>query len=77
MVTLTVEKVKKEALQLSASARAYLAETLLESLDGGEDFEVNDAWLAEAKQRGREIDSGRGRTISGVEALRVLRRPRK
>ena len=77
MATVTVENVKKQALRLSASARAYLAETLLESLDEGEDFQIDEAWLAEAKRRGREIDSGRGRTVSGEEALRVLRRVRK
>ena len=77
MPTLSVEIVREQALKLSTSARAYLAETLLASLDESEDFAVSDAWLAEAKRRGREIDAGRARTIPGAKALRALRRPRK
>lgn len=77
MSTLTVENVRDQALKLSTSARAYLAEALLASLEESEDFAVSDAWLAEAKRRGREIDAGRGRTIPGAKALRALRRTRK
>ena len=72
----TVDKLKVQALKLPQSARAYLAEVLLESLDPEDDFEVSPEWLAEARRRGREIDSGRGKTVSGPEALKLLRRGR-
>jgi len=75
-MTATVDKLKDQALKLPQSARAYLAEALLESLDTGDDFEVSPEWLAEARRRGREIDSGRGKTVSGPEALKLLRRGR-
>lgn len=75
-MTATIEKLKDTALKLPQSARAYLAEALLESLEPGDDFEVSPDWLAEARRRGREIDSGRGRTIPGSEALKQLRRGR-
>ncbi len=75
-MTATIEKIKSRALKLPQSARAYLAEALLESLAPDDDFDVSPEWLAEARRRGREIDSGRGKTVPGPEALKLLRRGR-
>lgn len=73
-MTTTVDKLKDQALKLPQAARAYLADALLESLELDDDFQVGPEWLAEARRRGREIDSGRGKTIPGSEALKQLRR---
>jgi putative addiction module component (TIGR02574 family) len=47
-----------EALALPSHARAYLAETLLESLDHDEDFAISAAWLSEIKHRTEQLDEG-------------------
>jgi len=75
-MTATIEKIKSQALKLPQSGRAYLAEALLESLAPDDDFDVSPEWLAEARRRGREIDSGRGKNVPGPEALKLLRRGR-
>lgn len=54
----SLEQVTAEVLSLPHESHAFLAERLLESLHETEDFPVNPAWLAEAKRRSREIDSG-------------------
>ena len=51
-----VEEVAKKALKLPSSARASLAEILLESLDHEEDFLISDEWMAEIQRRCREIE---------------------
>lgn len=73
MSTETIEKMANQALKLPKPARAYLAERLLESLDEDHDFAVSAEWLAEARRRGRELDSGRGKAIPGPTALKRLR----
>jgi len=73
MSTATLEKMAGEALKLPKQARAYLAERLLESLDDEHDFSVSPEWLAEARRRGRELDSGRGEAVAGAAAVERLR----
>jgi putative addiction module component (TIGR02574 family) len=73
MSTVTLEKMAGNVLKLPKQARAYLAERLLESLDDENDFQVSREWLAEARRRGRELDSGRGEAIPGPVALKRLR----
>jgi putative addiction module component (TIGR02574 family) len=73
MSTATLEKMAGSVLKLPKQARAYLAERLLESLDDENDFLVSREWLAEARRRGRELDSGRGEAIPGPIALKRLR----
>jgi hypothetical protein len=46
-------------MQLEPTARAFVAETLLESLDLDQDFVVSQEWLEEIRRRCAEIDSGR------------------
>ena len=38
------KKILEEAMHLEPSTRAFIAETLLESLDFEEDFEISQAW---------------------------------
>ncbi len=73
MSTVMIEKMADQALKLPKQARAYLAERLLESLDDDNDFAVSAEWLAEARRRGRELDSGRGKAVPGPAALKRLR----
>ena len=67
------QRIIEDAMQLDPSARALIAETLLESLDVGPDFEVSQAWLAEIRRRCEEIESGAVTLIPGDKALGELR----
>jgi putative addiction module component (TIGR02574 family) len=67
-----IEDVAEKALKLSATARAYLAEVLLESLDHEEDFLISDEWMNEIHHRCREIDNGKVQLISAEDALARL-----
>ena len=51
-----VEKIVEDALTLSAHARAYIAEQLIESLDLISEAELSEAWRTEIQKRCREID---------------------
>jgi hypothetical protein len=69
-----VEEIAEKALMLSPSARAHLAEILLESLDYEEDFAVSPEWIAEIRRRCSEIDRGEVELLSGEEALAALQK---
>jgi hypothetical protein len=69
----TAQKIIDDALQLDEGARALVAETLLESLDLGADFEVSEAWRTEVQRRCAEIDGGAVTLIPGDHALTGLR----
>jgi putative addiction module component (TIGR02574 family) len=45
------EKIKKQALELSQTERAELAHMLIESLQPQKEFESEDAWSKELKER--------------------------
>ncbi len=68
-----VQTITEKALNLSPSARAYIAETLLESIDFEEDFPISHEWLTEIQKRCREIDNGDVELISGEMAMERLR----
>lgn len=53
-----VKKILGEALDLPSTARAFLAEKLIESLDADPAAELSSAWKEEVRQRCREIDDG-------------------
>jgi putative addiction module component (TIGR02574 family) len=72
-MTTDIQKIIEEALQLDSSARAFLVETLLESLEVGTDFEISAEWRAEIRRRCAEIDSGAVTLIPGDQALAQLR----
>ena len=69
----TLEKVRSEALDLSASERAELAYDLMTSLDGPADQDVEKAWDAEILRRLAEIDSGTASLIDREELRRRMR----
>ncbi len=70
-MSLTIESLEAEALQLSAAERARLIERLIASLDA--DPEVEEAWAAEVERRHAEIESKTVALLPGAETLAKLR----
>jgi putative addiction module component (TIGR02574 family) len=70
-VTTRLEVLEAEALKLTDSERAALAQRLLASLD--ENAEVEEAWAAEVKQRIAAVERGEVQDIPIAEALVTLR----
>ena len=70
----TLAELKKRAAQLSEKERAELALSLIASLDGPADPEVEEAWRLEIERRMAEIDRGEVRLIPGDEVFARLRR---
>jgi len=68
-----IRKLLDEALKLDASARALVAETLLESLDLDDKVELSDAWRDEIRRRCDEIDSAAVTPIDGGAVMAQLR----
>lgn len=62
----------KRALGLPAEARAALANSLLESLDGPIDASAEEEWNQEVARRLEELDSGAVRAIPWTEARRRI-----
>ena len=71
---LTIDQIATEAMQLPVSARAELAEKLVESLDFSEDSDVQRVWATEAIRRRDDVRSGRVQTIPGEQVLAEVRR---
>ena len=67
------DKVEQEALSLPPEERARLAQKLLLSLDSQQAQSAEDAWLTEAVNRARDIDSG---TVTPIDADEVRKRAR-
>jgi putative addiction module component (TIGR02574 family) len=67
-------ELQKKALALSATERAKLAGSLIDSLDDVEDESVEKAWDAEIARRIEDLDSGRVKPMSHDEFLRRIRR---
>ena len=74
---MTIDELKREALQLDPSTRASLARDLLESLDDLSEAEIEQLWLAEAERRHHQIISGAVETVSMEEALSKARAARR
>ena len=69
----TLEKVRSEALRLSAAERAELAHSLVESLDGPVDQDAESAWDAEVARRLAEVDAGTAELIDREDMRRRMR----
>ncbi|MBA4370395.1 MAG: addiction module antitoxin RelB [Coriobacteriaceae bacterium] len=74
---MTIDELKREALQLDASKRASLARDLLVSLDDLSEAEVERLWLEEAVRRDEEMASGKVQPIPMDEVFAELRATRK
>ena len=73
---MTIDELRREALQLDASTRASLARDLLGSLDSLSEAEVERLWLEEAVRRDEEMVSGKVRSIPMDEVFAELRAAR-
>jgi hypothetical protein len=74
---MTIDELKRKALQLDPSTRAGLARDLLVSLDDLSEAEVERLWLEEAVRRDEEMASGKVRPIPMDEVFAELRSARK
>ena len=68
------KKILEEAMHLEPSTRALIAETLLESLDFEEDFEISPAWQDEIQRRCEQIDRGEVEQIDSDTVMAELRK---
>lgn len=68
------KKILEEAMQLEPGTRAMIAETLLESLDFEEDFEISQAWRDEIQRRCDQIDRGEVELIDSDTVMAELRK---
>jgi len=73
---MTVDELRRAALQLDHAARAKLGHDLLESLDDLSEGENEQLWLQEAVRRHDAIAAGEVETIPGDEVLAQVRAAR-
>ena len=72
MMQAEIDDIVEKALRLPSTARASLAELLLESLDHEEDIPVSEEWKVEIQRRCQEIDNGSVKLVSVEDAFRQL-----
>jgi len=70
----TLAELKQKASELSEAERADLALSLIETLDGPADPDVEEAWRVEIERRIGQIDRGEVQLIPGDEVFAKLRR---
>lgn len=70
----TLTELKEKAAKLSGAERAELALSLIESLDGSADADVEEAWQREIERRVGEIERGKVKLIPADEVLAEARR---
>jgi putative addiction module component (TIGR02574 family) len=71
-MTQEVADLLKKALALPAEARAALAGSLLESIDGTVDASAEEEWNQEIAKRIEELDSGKVKPVPWDEARRQI-----
>ena len=70
---LSFEGILRVVLKLPERERAMLVDHLLQSLDGLNQKEIDEAWAKEIERRIREVDEGKVELIPGEEVLAELR----
>ena len=73
-MSMTLDQLAAEALNLPVEQRALLADRLVESLDSAEANRLDQLWASEIKRRCDEVRQGLVQTIPGPEALAQVRR---
>ena len=73
-MSLNAKRILEEAMQLEQSSRAMIAETLLESLDFEEGFEISQAWRDEIQRRCEQIDRGEVDLVDSATVMADLRK---
>lgn len=69
-----LSELKKKASELTEQERAELALSLIASLDGPTDPDVEEAWRLEIERRVVQIDRGEVKLLEGDEVFARLRR---
>ena len=67
-------EIKEKASQLSESEKAELALSLIESLDGPADSNVEEQWRLEIERRAAQVERGEVQLVRGDEVFARLRR---
>ena len=67
-------EIKEKASQLSESEKAELALSLIESLDGPADLNVEVEWRLEIERRAAQVERGEVQLVRGDEVFARLRR---
>jgi putative addiction module component (TIGR02574 family) len=70
-MSMNLEALEAQAMQLSAAERARLVERLIASLDS--DPAVEEAWAAEVERRIAEVENGSVALLPGAVALARLK----
>jgi putative addiction module component (TIGR02574 family) len=68
-----LQQIQEEIRGLSTSDKEALLRALWEDLDGPPDPNVDAAWLAEARRRDAELDSGSVEAVPASEVFERLR----
>ena len=63
------DELKKQSRLLTAAERATLARILIEDLDSGVDFDVEQLWIAEAQRRYQAYLRGEIEALPGDEVM--------
>ena len=74
-MTILLTEIEEKARSLNPAEKAALIRVLISDLDGPSeaDFDVENAWIAEAKRRHRELVEGQVKGIPGKQAFETLR----
>jgi putative addiction module component (TIGR02574 family) len=70
----TLSELKERAARLPEQERAELAMSLIESLDGGPDDGVEDAWRQEIERRVQQLERGEVELVPAEEVFARARR---
>ena len=73
-MVMSVDEITKEAIKLEPSARAALADRLIESLESEEPDEIQRLWAADAIRRRDEVRTGKVQPVAGEQVLDEVRR---
>ena len=78
-MTILLTEIEEKARSLNPAEKAALIRVLISDLDGPSeadfdvDVDVENAWIAEAKRRHRELVEGQVKGIPGKQAFETLR----
>ena len=73
-MAMSIDEITEHAIKLEPSARAALADKLIESLESEEPDEIQRLWSAEAIRRRDEIRSGQVQPVPGEQVIEEVRR---
>jgi putative addiction module component (TIGR02574 family) len=71
---MTLQQIEADLLKLEPSARAMLAEKLLQSLEALTDEEIEKLWVAEALRRHEELETGKASSKPAEDVFRDARK---